>query len=307
MPDGQGQGVLASLGQNERKALGGERLELVGVEVEHAAIHGRRVGPRQCGLRKRRGDERTEQVRGAFSQASFREVADDDGALIHQAPERDGASGLRQHVAQARHHERLADLVLNRSNRLAAEAVGVSRIFILPKGTHHRIADMLLDEPHAEALVDQQAGEHQQRRTGNIEQRAHGVGEDVVEARPPAVRPDVPERRHDAISHNGLEVVRHVREGIEADGTLDVRRVEVDQIVGARAGNIRERGLRKVAMRIEQRETFPGGKVLADQVEEERALAGAGLPDHIEVSSALLVVEQDIAAQRVGADAELLI
>jgi hypothetical protein len=46
---------------------------------------------------------------------------------------------------------------------------------------------------------------------------------------------------------------------------------------------------------------------LSDQVEKESALTGARLPDHIEMSSALVVVEQTIAAQRVGANAELLI
>ena len=68
-----------------------------------------------------------------------------------------------------------------------------------------------------------------------------------------------------------------------------------------------KRGFSEVAVRIEQCETFPGGEVLLDQVEKESALTGAGLPDYIEVSSALVVVEQHIAAQRVGADAELLI
>ena len=72
MPDREGEGVLSGFGENEREALGGERLKLVGIEMEHAAIRGGGAGARQCGLRQRRGDKRTEQVGGAFSQASFR-------------------------------------------------------------------------------------------------------------------------------------------------------------------------------------------------------------------------------------------
>ncbi len=166
---------------------------------------------------------------------------------------------------------------------------------------------MVLDQPHAKALVDEQAGEHQQRCTGNIEQRAHGVGQDVVEARPPAVRPDVSKCRHDAISHNRLEVVRHAREGIEPNRALDVGRVDVNQVIRACPRNIFERGLREIAVRIEQCETFPGGEVLPNEVEQQSALTGAGLSDDVEVPAALLGIERDIAAQRVGTDADGLI
>jgi hypothetical protein len=61
-----------------------------------------------------------------------------------------------------------------------------------------------------------------------------------------------------------------------------------------------KRGFSEVAVRIEQCETFPGGEVLSDQVEKESALTGAGLPNHIEVSSALVVIEQHIARPTCG-------
>ena len=51
---------------------------------------------------------------------------------------------------------------------------------------------------------------------------------------------------------------------------------------------------------------LPGRKVLLDEIQEKRALAGAGLTNDVEVPAALLGVEGDIAAQRVSADAELL-
>src|SRR5207344_2949973 len=60
--------------------------------MEHAAIIGGGVGARQCGLRKCGGDEGAEKVSGALAEAAFREVADHDRALVHQAAESDGAA-----------------------------------------------------------------------------------------------------------------------------------------------------------------------------------------------------------------------
>ena len=42
--------------------------------MEHAAVTGGGVGARQCGLRKRGGDECAEKVSGAFAETAFREL-----------------------------------------------------------------------------------------------------------------------------------------------------------------------------------------------------------------------------------------
>src|SRR4051794_27309999 len=54
-----------------------------------------------------------------------------------------------------------------------------------PEGAHIQIGDMLLDERHPERFLDQQAGEHQQRAAGHVEQREYSIGQNVVEARSP--------------------------------------------------------------------------------------------------------------------------
>ena len=69
MRDGQGQRIFARLGEDEREAFGRERLEFVGIEMEHAAFGCGNVGARQRGLRQRRGEQGAEQVRGAFAEA----------------------------------------------------------------------------------------------------------------------------------------------------------------------------------------------------------------------------------------------
>lgn len=71
VPDREGEGVLSCLGQNEREALRGEGLELVGIEMEHAPLGRGAIRAGERGLRQRCGDERTKQVRGAFSETAF--------------------------------------------------------------------------------------------------------------------------------------------------------------------------------------------------------------------------------------------
>ena len=112
-----------------------------------------------------------------------------------------------EHVAQARFDQRLADLVLDRGDRLGAEMVAVGGVLALPEGAHVGIADVMVDELYAEWLVDQEAGEHQQCAAGDIEQRAYCVGQDVIEPRPPALRPDVAEGGDDAIGYDRFEII----------------------------------------------------------------------------------------------------
>ena len=76
------------------------------------------------------------------------------------------AARLGEHVAQARRHQRLADLVLDRGDRLAPKALLIAGILVEPERAHHGIAHVAADEPHAQRLVDQQAGEHEKRRAG---------------------------------------------------------------------------------------------------------------------------------------------
>ena len=111
---------------------------------------------------------------------------------------------------------------------------------------------------------------------------------------------------YDAVGDNRPEIGRDAGERIEADRSLDVGRVYVDEVSGAGFGNMRKHVFRKIAVRIEQCEALAGHEVLADQVEKKGALAGAGLPDDVEVSAALLGIEHDGLARDARADAKLL-
>jgi hypothetical protein len=75
---------------------------------------------------------------------------------------------------------------------------------------------------------------------------------------------------------------------------------------GAGFGNMYKHVFCKIAVRVEQCQALAGHEVLPDQVEEQSALAGAGLPDHVEVSATLFGIEHDGLARDAGADAKLL-
>jgi hypothetical protein len=53
----------------------------------------------------------------------------------------------------------------------------------------------------------------------------------------------MPERGHNAIGDDRLEIVRDAREGIESDRPFEVGRVDVHQVVCPGARNVFERGL----------------------------------------------------------------
>ena len=164
----------------------------------------------------------------------------------------------------------------------------------------------MFNELRSEPLIDEQTGKHQERGTGHIEQRAHGVGENVIEPRPPVIRPHVAEGGHDAVGNDGLKIVRHAREGIESDRPLDIGRVDIDEVVGAAPRDVVQRGLGEIAVGIEKSYALAGREILADEIEQQRALAGAGLTDDVEMPTSLLGIEHDIATRRKGANANLL-
>ena len=99
----------------------------------------------------------------------------------------------------------------------------------------------------------------------------------------------MPERGDDTIGDDRPEIMAARREGIEADRPFEIGRVDVDEIVVRACGDMVERSPGEVAMRIEQGEACARREILADEIEQQRALARAGLPDDVKMAAALLV------------------
>ena len=124
-------------------------------------------------------------------------------------------------------------------------------------------------------------------RGGELDERRDGVRQDVLEAGPPAVRPDRLEGGDDTRDGQVAVLGRVVGEDVEADRISEVGGVEVADVIDARAGDVVEEALGEVAVRVEEGDALAGGDVLQDQVLEEGRLAGAGLADRVEVLPAI--------------------
>lgn len=92
---------------------------------------------------------------------------------------------------------------------------------------------MAMHQPHAKGIVDQEAGKHEQGHAGDVEKCTHGVGHNVIKARPLALRPDMPEGCDDPVGDYRRKVERNVREGIEADRPLHVGGIDINEIICA--------------------------------------------------------------------------
>jgi hypothetical protein len=61
-----------------------------------------------------------------------------------------------------------------------------------------------------------------------------------------------------------------------------------------------QNGLSQIAMWVQKREPVTGGEVLRDEVKQQRAFAGSGLSNNIEVSAPFLSVERDCISRNSG-------
>ena len=76
----------------------------------------------------------------------------------------------------------------------------------------------------------------------------------------------MPESGHHAVGDDGLEIVRHTRKGIEPDRPLKICRVEVNEVIRAHAGDMREGGFGHAP-------TLPGWIALPDHVLDDGQLS----------------------------------
>ena len=79
----------------------------------------------------------------------------------------------------------------------------------------------MADAGFAKGVVLQKAGEIEQRRVGHIHERTNGMREDVLQARPPEVRPDGTKSADDTIGNERTKILRHLGEKIETDGPFE--------------------------------------------------------------------------------------
>jgi len=78
-----------------------------------------------------------------------------------------------------------------------------------------------------------------------------------------------------------------VGEKIEADGEVEVAGIEIHKIVGAPRRDAVEQLLGEIAVRIDQPDTVPGGKMLHDEITQQRRFSRTRFADEVEMLTAI--------------------
>ena len=82
---------------------------------------------------------------------------------------------------------------------------------------------------------------------------------------------------------NQLRVTGRASERVQADGPLRIRWIKNHNIAKPALRNASQNVVDELAFRVDDNHSPAGGHVLDDQVQENRALAGAGRPDDVQV------------------------
>ena len=141
-----------------------------------------------------------------MSEPAFGQVGDEQPSVVHDEWNVHFLFDLAQDVSDHRIQKELADLVLDRRDGLALEALVISRIFLRPKCPDERVFD-LPDHFGAVCVIREHPVDAQKGCVPAFQQCRHGVVEDVFQSRPPGIPPDALERRHDA-GRDQMPVIR---------------------------------------------------------------------------------------------------
>jgi len=244
-----------------------------------------------------RDEKRAEKICRLLPYRPFGQVCDQDAAVLHREREIEARSDLAEDEPQVRRSGDLPDLIQDRRDRVGAQRLGVARKLLLPEAQRLGIADVR-DDAVAEAVVGVEARQIDQSGVLARDERRDAVEKEVFEARSPAVRPEVLERRDDAGSGERAPLRRYLGRGIEADRVLGLAGVEVAHVVDPRARDGVKNVLGEVAVRIDDGDSLARIDVAHCEIEEKRALARAGFPDDPNVAFALLARKDNTTAVR---------
>lgn len=301
MREREAEAVFARFGEDADEGVGGEVLKFIDEEEEVPALGLWLIYARHGGELELRGEQAADEAGFVGAEFSFGKIGDEDAAGIHHEWDAHLGAHLAEDVANNRVQQKLADLVLDRSDGLALEPRIVSLKFVEPKLLHKWIAHFRHDSA-AILRIGEHSVDAEQGSVRAIEEGGDGIVENVFEARTPGVSPDAFERPHDAAGDEMPFVGWNVGDQIEADGEVEIARIEIHQVVGPVRGNAIEQFFGEVAVRIDQANPVASGEMLHDQIAEERRLSRAGFTDEVKM---LALVEQG-KADRLPAAPNLL-
>ncbi len=194
---GEGEAILAGLGEDGGEGFRGEVLELIHHEQEgHAFVFGA-AAARHRGELELRDEQGAEQIGLVVSHAAFGKVGDEDTAVVHREGDGDAVSDLPENVAEHRRLEQGPDLILDRRDGLPHEARVVVFEFLFPELLHERVTH-LPDDPAPVVGIDEHPVHSEQGSVVAVEEGCDAVVQDIGHTRAPAFAPDGFEGIHDA-------------------------------------------------------------------------------------------------------------
>src|SRR5262249_37925203 len=154
--------ILPSFGKDARERISREVMELVNHQEEVFPKHFRNACTAHRSELKLGREKRSEQIGFVLAELAFGEISDEDSLVIHHEAQINLALYLAEDVPDRRVHEKGAELILNRCDRLALETWIVVLKFVKPKRAKHWISD-LLHHPLAVSGVDEDTTGTQER------------------------------------------------------------------------------------------------------------------------------------------------
>src|ERR1700722_8377622 len=147
----------------------------------------------------------------------------------------------------------------------------------------------------AEAIVGIEACEIDEGRVLARNKRRDTMEKEMLKARSPAVGPKVLERGDNAGGGQRPALGRNPGRGIESDRILGLAGVEVAHVINTPARDSIENVGCEIAVRIDDRDAFSRIDVVHGEIEQEGALARAGLADNPDVALTLLARKNNAA------------
>lgn len=214
---------------------------------------------------------------------------------MHHVIDIKGALYLSDDVAHHRVRDESSEFRCPERYHLALLAISHLRERVIPPG----LDDRILDRIHAlllEIIISEKPDEISEGSSSwIIHERQDPVAEIILDPRSEdLVSEELEHDIHRILCDRLLLIFSSCFQKIHSHGTGEVCRIEVDDIIGTMPRDVWEQIIRKISMRIHDRDSFPVLEVLPCHDLDKAGFSGSGLSDDIEVPESVDIRKPDL-------------
>ena len=147
--------------------------------------------------------------------------------------------------------------------------------------------------PSPELGIIEEAQDVPQGSLGLVEEGEEGMPQEVLQARPPGVPPELLHDIDKARSSQGALRGRDARDRVVSRIRGEVTGIQVQDISPACLGEAGKDALHKITVRVKEGYTLPMHEILADEGFKEGGFAGTGLSYNVEVMTAVFAPDTE--------------